>query len=286
MERGNYDFPIDVTTQDEIGYLASRFQDMREKQRAYVSSLEEVARLKTEFISVTSHELRTPLSVIRGYHELFIGEKLGPLTPPQKEALEAIGDCARTLNRIAEDATRVAQIEGDRLQLSLGQRSVDGLIRRAVEAAKGEARERKVTVRVRPPDEELSVRADQSRLTEALTNLITNGIRFTPDGGTVEVGARAEGPLVAIEVSDTGIGIPADQQKHLFARPLMLRNSQNHHSSATLAFNSAGLGLGLSIAQGIVQRHGGTIEVQSKEGKGSTFTVRLPMTEVTAKEAA
>lgn len=286
MERGNYDFPIDVTTQDEIGYLASRFQDMREKQRAYVSSLEEVARLKTEFISVTSHELRTPLSVIRGYHELFVGEKLGPLTPPQKEALAAIGDCAQTLNRIAEDATRVAQIEGDRLHLSLGQRSVEGLIRRAVEAAKGEARGRKVTVRVRPPDEELSVRADQSRLIEALTSLITNGIRFTPDGGTVEVGARAEGPLVAIEVSDTGIGIPADQQKHLFARPLMLRNSQNHHSSATLEFNSAGLGLGLSIAQGIVQRHGGTIEVQSKEGKGSTFTVRLPMTDVTAKEAA
>ncbi len=286
MERGNYDFPIDVTARDEIGYLASRFQDMREKQRAYVSSLEEVARLKTEFISVTSHELRTPLSVIRGYHELFVGEKLGPLTAPQKEALLAIGDCTGTLNRIAEDATRVAQIEGDRLQLSLGERSVDGLIRRSVDRAKAEAKGRTVTVKIRPPQGNLTIRADMSRLSEALTNLITNGIRFTPDGGTVEVGARSEGGEVLIDVADTGIGIPADQQKHLFARPLMLRNSQNHHSSATLEFNSAGLGLGLSIALGIVQRHGGTIQVQSREGKGSVFTVRLPQMDLTAREAA
>jgi signal transduction histidine kinase len=286
MERGNYDFPIDIAARDEIGYLAARFRDMREKQRAYVASLEEVARLKTEFISVTSHELRTPLSVIRGYHELFAGEKLGPLTAPQKEALQAIGDCAGTLNRIAEDATRVAQIEGDRLHLSLAERSVDGVISRAVERAKGEAKGRNVAVKIVPPEEELSVRADMSRLVEALTNLITNGIRFTPDGGAVQVGARSENGHVLIEVADTGIGIPASQQKHLFARPLMLRNSQNHHSSATLEFNSAGLGLGLSIAQGIVQRHGGTIEVKSTEGKGSVFTVRLPMADVTAEEAA
>jgi two-component system sensor histidine kinase BaeS len=125
-----------------------------------------------------------------------------------------------------------------------------------------------------------------SRLVEALTNLITNGIRFTPDGGTVEIGARAEGNQVLIEVSDTGVGIPADQQKHLFARPLMLRNSQHHHSSSTLEFKSSGLGLGLSIAQGIVQRHGGTIQVKSTEGKGSVFTVRLPMADATAREAA
>lgn len=286
MERGNYDFPIDITAKDEIGYLASRFQEMREKQRAYVASLEEVARLKTEFISVTSHELRTPLSVIRGYHELFAGEKLGPLTAPQREALEAIGSCTGTLHRIAEDATRVAQIEGDRLQLSLAERSVATLIGRAVERAKAEAKGRVVTVVIRPLDEDLTIRADMSRLTEALTNLITNGIRFTPDGGTVEVSARAEDGSAAIEVSDTGIGIPEDKQQHLFARPLMLRNSQNHHSSATLEFNSAGLGLGLSIALGIVQRHGGTIEVRSKEGNGSVFTVRLPLADVTEREAA
>jgi signal transduction histidine kinase len=105
MERGNYDYPIDVDSQDEIGYLASRFREMRQRQRAYVTSLEEVARLKTEFISVASHELRTPMSVIRGYHELFVGDMLGPVTPPQREALEAIGKSVTMLNRIA-DTTR------------------------------------------------------------------------------------------------------------------------------------------------------------------------------------
>jgi len=286
MERGNYDYPIDVTAQDEIGYLASRFQEMRQRQRAYVASLEEVARLKTEFISVASHELRTPMSVIRGYHELFVGDMLGPLTVPQREALEAIGKSVTMLNRIADNATRFAQIEGDRLELRPASHPVSSLIRRAVERAQAEAKGREVQVAARLEDDEVIIRVDAARFTEALTNLITNGIRFTPDGGSVEVTSRLDSDQLVIEVADTGIGIPSEKQKDLFGRPLMLRNSQNHHSSTTLEFKSAGLGLGLSIAQGIVQMHGGTIEVSSKEGSGSVFTIRLPMAQVAERRAA
>ncbi|HYR69623.1 MAG TPA: HAMP domain-containing sensor histidine kinase [Candidatus Dormibacteraeota bacterium] len=286
MERGNYDFPIDVADKDEIGYLASRFQEMRQRLRAYVTSLEEVARLKTEFISVASHELRTPMSVIRGYHELFAGDMLGPVTAPQREALEAIGKSVTMLNRIADNATRFAQIEGDRLDLRPATQPLAGLIRRSIERAQAEAKGREVQVIARSADEDLLVRVDPARFTEALTNLVTNGIRFTPDGGSVEIKSRIEGQNLVIDVADTGIGIPEEKQKDLFGRPLMLRNSQNHHSSTTLEFNSAGLGLGLSIAQGIVQRHGGTIEVRSVEGSGSVFTIRLPMADVAERRAA
>jgi signal transduction histidine kinase len=286
MERGNYDFPIDVEAKDEIGYLASRFREMRQRQRAYVASLEEVARLKTEFISVASHELRTPMSVIRGYHELFVGDMLGPLTQPQREALEAIGESVTMLNRIADNATRFAQIEGDRLDLRPADYPVASLVHRAMERARAEAKGRAVEVVARSDDGDTTIRVDAARFTEALTNLITNGIRFTPDGGTVEIRSRLASGFHVIEVADTGIGIPEVKQKDLFGRPLMLRNSQNHHSSTTLEFKSAGLGLGLSIAQGIVQMHGGTIEVRSVEGAGSVFTVRLPVADAAERRAA
>ena len=259
---------------------------MRQRLRAYVTSLEEVARLKTEFISVASHELRTPMSVIRGYHELFVGDMLGPVTALQREALEAIGKSVTMLNRIADNATRFAQIEGDRLDLRPTAQPLAGLIRRSMERAQAEATGRKVQVIARSAYEDLIVRVDPARFTEALTNLVTNGIRFTPDGGSVEIKSRIDAENLVIDVADTGIGIPEEKQKDLFGRPLMLRNSQNHHSSTTLEFNSAGLGLGLSIAQGIVQMHGGTIEVRSVEGSGSVFTIRLPMADVAERRAA
>jgi signal transduction histidine kinase len=190
------------------------------------------------------------------------------------------------LNRIADNATRFAQIEGDRLDLRPASQPLASLVRRSMERAQAEAKGRKVQVIARSADEDLIVRVDPARFTEALTNLITNGIRFTPDGGSVEIKSRIESESLVIDVADTGIGIPEEKQKDLFGRPLMLRNSQNHHSSTTLEFNSAGLGLGLSIAQGIVQMHGGTIEVRSVEGTGSVFTIRLPMADVAERRAA
>ena len=117
---------------------------------------------------------------------------------------------------------------------------------------------------------------DRSRLVEALTNLISNGIRFTPDAGCVVVRVRREGPMLAIEVRDNGVGIAPDRQADLFERPTMARASRHHHSSRKLEFNSAGLGLGLPIARGIVEAHGGRITFESTPGQGSTFTLRVP----------
>jgi HAMP domain-containing protein len=117
MERGNYDYPLDVRSRDEIGDLAVRFDDMRRRQRDYVHNLREVARVKSEFISVASHELRTPISVIRGFLELMLHGKLGGVTPEQKHALEATERSVATLTRIAQDATQMAEIDGNALTL-------------------------------------------------------------------------------------------------------------------------------------------------------------------------
>lgn len=277
MERGNYEYPLEVNGHDEMAYLAARFDAMRQHQRAYVGSLQEIARLKSQFLSVASHELRTPVSVIRGYNDLLSEGLMGPTTPAQKKAIEAVGRAALTLDRIAEDATRLAQIEGDSLFLNLSEHDVGHLLRRAADTARSEAKGRSVEVIVDSRRCAGTVIVDGPRMTEAVANLIRNGIRFTPDGGSVEVSASREGDRLLIEVADSGIGISEDRARVIFDPAVMIRNSKHHHSSDTLAFNSEGLGLGLSIARGIVEFHGGTIEVESTLGRGSTFRIRLPI---------
>ena len=286
MERGNYDFPLEVTIGDEIGSLAASFENMREHQRAYVSTLEEVARLKSEFISIASHELRTPITIIRGFQELMTEAALGPITPQQKQALEGMDRSLTTLTRIAEDATRMSLIESERLTLTLSDCSINGIVEDAVRIATSSAAGRGVSVAFRPAGGLPTYRLDAPRLTLAIANLVRNGIRFTPDGGHVEVRVSEQQGALMVEVVDSGIGMSEARRARLFDRALQVGESAHHHSSGTLEFNSAGLGLGLSIARGIVQAHGGTLEVDSEVGRGTTVTIRLPVRRAAQKEAA
>lgn len=275
IERGNYDSPIAVGGADEIGYLARRFDAMRQHERAYVHSLKEVARVKSEFIAVASHELRTPISVIRGFQEMLADLVLGPLTEKQVMAVTAIGEGTVTLEKIADNATRMAQIEGERLTLNREAHEVGDLVKAAVRTATDEARGRQVRVTVELDGGIPRLHVDGPRLTEAVANLVRNGLRFTPDGGRVDVRTRWSDPELVVEVEDDGVGIPPERQEQIFAPGFAVRDSRNHHSSTTLEFNSAGLGLGLAIARGIVEAHGGTLAVDSTPGRGSRFVLRL-----------
>jgi two-component system sensor histidine kinase BaeS len=285
MERGNYDYPLGVTGADEIGYLASRFQEMRQSQRDYVQNLHDMARLKHDFISVASHELRTPISVIQGFQELLLGGVLGDQNPQQVRALEAIGRSIGTLRRIADDATRMAHIESDRLALTRQDHALDELVRQAVQSAQSAGEGRQVEMRTEIAPSIGMVFVDGGRLVEAIQNLLTNAIRFTPDGGRVRVGAHVEEGTLVIAIEDSGVGIHPDRLPHVFDRSFMVRNALHHHSSSRLEFNSAGLGLGLSIARGIVEAHGGAITVKSERGQGSTFTMRIPLEQPASVEA-
>jgi len=286
LEHGNYDVPLDVQTGDEIGFLASTFGNMRNHLRVYVSTLEEVTRLRSEFISIASHELRTPISVIRGLQELMDDEALGPVTPDQKQALLSMDQSLTTLARIAEDATRMSLIESERLTLELDDCSMTALLGQAIEAANANAAGRNVTVTAEAQPGLPLVRIDGARMTIAIANLVRNGIRFTPDGGRVVVRARAEDGMIVIEVEDTGIGIPEDRLHGLFDRAWQARLSDHHHSSSKLEFNSAGLGLGLAITRGVIEAHEGSIEVASEVGRGTVVTVRFPTRSSDEHEAA
>jgi signal transduction histidine kinase len=286
MERGNYDFALDVHGRDEIGYLAQRFDEMRQQQRAYVQKLQDVARLKSEFISVASHELRTPISIIKGFQELMSHGSLGPVSPQQLEALNAIRRGTGTLQRIAEDATRVAQIEGANLSVEREEVGLDPVARRAITSAEEMATQRNVQLSLDVAPDARFWRADGPRLEIAVMHLVANGIRFTPDGGRVSVSVRREGSELVIAVSDTGIGLSPERRVQIMQSAPDMRDSLHHHSSSTLEFNSRGLGLGLSIARGVVEAHGGTLTVESVEGAGSTFTLRVPDGVVSEARAA
>jgi len=276
MEHGNYDFPLAVSTGDEIGELASRFDDMRRRQREYVHSLQEAARVKSEFISVASHELRTPISVIQGFHELMLDGVLGKINPKQRQAIEAAHQSVATLTRIAEDATRMAEIEGDHLLLKRTDCDVSSLVDDAIAKARALAVGREVAVKSEVSLELGMVHVDGPSMVQALVNLVGNGIRFTPDGGGVRVQAVQDSRWLVISVIDNGVGIDVERQKDLLGKSLSVRDSLNHHSSGTLEFNSAGLGLGFPIARGIVEAHGGYLTLDSAPGTGTTVTVRIP----------
>jgi signal transduction histidine kinase len=286
MERGNYDFALARRGGDEVGYLTARFLEMREQQRNYVRSLQDLARVKGEFLSVASHELRTPISIVSCYHELMVAGQLGPVTVEQQDALKAIGESVVRLTRIAENATYMAQIDSERLVLRRGPHSVAPLLQRAIETARSIGLDRRVRLETDVDPALEHVEVDGPQLTEAITQLVCNGIRFTPDGGTVKVSARGEDGMLVIEVADSGVGIPEEQRARIFERAVTIGDALNHHSSTQLDFNSAGLGLGLSIALGIVQAHEGTITVESEVGRGSRFEIRVPIADHEMQRAA
>ena len=286
MERGDYQYPLDIHSRDEIGHLAQRFQRMRQREQVYVESLQEVARIKSEFINVASHELRTPISIIQGFHDLLASEGLGPVNPAQVKALEAIQSSLFSLTRVAEDATKMSQIEGERLVLSVEDHDVGSVLKKGVADAITDARKRELDVSIEVEPDLPPARMDGMRIAQAITQLVRNSIRFTPDGGLVEVGAWREENLLVIRVRDTGIGIPEEKCRDLFDRSFMVRDSLHHHSSSALEFKSSGLGLGLGIVRGILEAHGGAITVESRLARGTTFTIRLPFESTPGLQAA
>ena len=251
-----------------------------------VRGLQEIARMRNSFISVASHELRTPISVIRGFQELLQQGAMGLLNPQQQHALEAIARSTMTLESIADDATRVAQIENETLKLSRESNDMRELVDEAIDRVKAKSEYRRVEIRRDVPDDLPALLVDGPRMVEALANLVSNGVRFTPDDGHVIVRVSADEEWVTFDVADTGVGIPPEKRAHVFERSFGTRNSLHHHSSSRLEFNSAGLGLGLSIARGIAEAHGGTLTLQSTVGHGSTFTLRVPRVAAASSETS
>jgi signal transduction histidine kinase len=263
----------DLTT--AFNRMADRVQRDQERREALLAQeretnerLLQVDRLKDELVMVVSHELRTPLTSIQGYVDLVLDDE--ELDPGVRRFLQTAQRNAGRLHRLVEDLLTLSSI--DRAQLSLDLAPVDLAALTAGEVATsrnlGEAKGVAVDLVVRPAGSTM-VRADAVRLGQVVDNLVANAVKFTPAGGRVRVEVSAAADTVCLVVADTGIGIPADEHEHLFERFFRASTATDRHIPGT--------GLGLAISKAIVEAHGGTIEVASAAGRGSTFRVTLPV---------
>lgn len=228
----------------------------------------ELDRLKDEFLSLVSHELRTPLTSIRGYLDLVLDEEAGSLTPEQRRFLKAVERNSGRLLRLVGDLLFVAQADAGRLSLEQAKVDLSALAADCVEGAAPAAAAKAINLMLDTKTVPAFV-GDKGRLAQVLDNLVSNALKFTPEGGSVQVSTRLNDDHVSVEVSDNGIGIPVVDQPRLFER--FFRSALAEEQAIP------GTGLGLAIVKAIVEAHNGVITIDSTEGRGTTFRVDLPL---------
>ncbi len=265
MQSGNYESPLTARGRDELGYLVSRFGEMREREHAYVTSLEELTKLKTEFIRVASHELRSPISAIQGYSDLLASGAFGAVAPSQQQALDAIKGCLTKLTTIADEATRMAQVKGERIQLRLEPQPIGPLVERAaglaLAAAPGSPKvESAVAPGLRPFD------VDGARLADAIAGVVGFAMRRAAADRAVRVSAGERDETLEIVVAHDGAALAPDEIEALFDRSFGAASADGDPSPVAA----------LGIAREVVEAHGGTIEARNAAGGAVEVVIRVP----------
>lgn len=225
--------------------------------------------LKGGVISTVSHQLKTPLTSLRMAIYLLLDEKVGPLTSKQAELLFAARDESDRLHSILSNLLDISRIEAGKARMVLRSVSPYEIVLEQVEAYRNAAKDRGIVLGMDVPNDLPEVLAESSRIGQVLANLLSNALKYTSPGGEISISARSHGDVVNFAVSDTGQGISSEYQDRIFEQFFRIPGQPVE----------TGEGLGLAIAKEIVEAHGGSINVDSEEGKGSTFTFSLRKTE-------
>ena len=305
IAEGDLDATIDVHSQDEIGELAESFRNMESKLKdsyknlhATNEKLEDQARelarsnqaldrhseelkeankrlkkldeLKSNFISAASHELKTPLTSIKGYVEMVLDGEAGRINDEQKEYLGYVKQSTDRLQRILKELLDISKIESGRATLKRESTDLKILIKEEMVLFKAQAQEKGTAISMDVDPALKSIFCDSDKIRQVLDNLLSNAIKYTPAHGKIKIFSRNHAQSVQIGVQDNGIGIKKEEQGRIFEPFQHLdQNGTEPDEEST--------GLGLTLVKKIVEAHGGQIHVQSEEGKGSTFTVILPL---------
>jgi signal transduction histidine kinase len=243
-------------------------------QAERIAHLEEMDRLKRDFLNAASHELRTPLTSIMGYAEFLEDGIGGALTEQQHGYVSQIKDGAERLRRIVDDMLDFARLEAGTFQLTPQLTDMRALIQSEAASLLPQATEKGLSLELELPHAPVLLQADPRRVGQVLLNLLTNAIKFTPEGGRIRAGLSLKGDAVRVSVSDTGIGVAPDVQPRLFEKFFQVDPSTTREYG--------GAGLGLAISKALIEAHGGTIGLESEPGRGSTFWFTLPMAGATS----
>lgn len=268
MKRGAYDFLPKPFTPDELRIIIKRGLEKRKLVLESLSLRREKERIEKNFISMVSHELRRPLIDVQEYFEVIRGGITGKLTQQQKEMLEKASDQINTLLVLIKDWLDMSRIEAGRMLENLEPLDLSQILHETVDLLREKIKSKKITLEVNIPPHLSLTKGEKLSIERVFTNLIRNAIDYNREEGKISVKAKQKGEYVIVEVSDKGIGISQKDIPFIFDEFFRVKNRKTQHIT--------GSGLGLSIVKKIVEAHGGSIEVRSEEGKGSTFTVFLP----------
>jgi signal transduction histidine kinase len=249
--------------------LEKRVQERTADLQRALERLSELNQLKSNFIANISHELRTPLTHLKGYLDILMQGGMGEITPQQTEVLAIMQRSEVRLERLIEDLIQFSLASRGELEIKLSPIDLAALMQVITERLSGKADTEDVKLVVNLHPGLPLVRADEEKIGWVLSHLVDNALKFTPEHGRVAIEAGVESSLVTISVTDTGIGIPPERLQEIFEPFHQL------DSSATRRFG--GTGLGLAMAQRIVEAHGSRIKVQSELGRGSRFEFSLPV---------
>jgi len=277
LARGNFRARLAKTDSSEFGQLSRTLNETAENLQQTVSQLqhehaelEKLERVRKDFVINVSHELRTPLASIQGYTETLIDGAINDREHNMR-FLGIIRHNAERLARLTEDLLTLSRIEQKRKKFEFEIHFANGLIRDAVEMVRPIAGKRDISIVEEPGDEDAIVWCDSEAVSQVLSNLLDNAIKYTSAGGQITVGAQRAGKTIEFFVRDTGMGIPEEDLPRLFERFYRVDKARSRELGGT--------GLGLSIVKHLVAAHNGTIRVESTVGKGSTFFFTLPVEE-------
>ncbi len=265
VSEGRFGEPIPVFSNDELGTLSDAFNRM-------AARLEELDRLKAEFVATASHELKTPLTCIKGFASLLRSGSRGPLTEEQRGTLTQVEEQVDQVTRFVTQLLDLSRLRSGRLQMNMRSLPAEAFFSSAARGFEGLAEKRQIKYDVQLAGLPTRLQADPDRMGEVLYNLLGNAFKYTPEGGRIRFEAGGEDGWVRVSVTDTGPGITQEDLPFIFER--YFRGAEQDSGEA----EREGAGLGLAIARGIVERHGGRIWVERVEVGGSRFVFRIPAT--------
>jgi signal transduction histidine kinase len=247
---------------ETIETIAAQVSQYADRKRSDATA----ARMKDQFVATVSHELRTPLAAMDGWLHILLDGEPGPLNEEQHRFLTTVKRNSDRLMRLVGDLLLMGQMDAGRFTLDLADVDLSELVSETVALFEGPATEKRIELTADTGPGAM-VHGDRLRLGQALSNLVSNAVKFTPEGGQVRVRVGERGGTCQVEVTDSGIGIPPEDRAHLFER----------FYRASTATGTAGSGLGLAISKAIAEAHGGTIRIADSGGSGTRFVVEFPL---------
>lgn len=266
---GDLEARVKVGGLAETATLGTAFNEMAAELQRRAGERDELETMKDEFVLTASHELRSPLTSVQGFAELLMLER-DKLSPAQADTVEIILDNTRHLVRLLNDLLDLARSDAGRLTIKPEPTDARSLVEDAARTMRSQTEAKEQSLRTNVEANLPRIDVDRDRIRQVLVNLLTNAHEYCPQGAAISLKAERRDAEVQLVVSDDGPGMPEDQLEHIFERFT--------RGDAGLTQHVGGTGLGLAISKSLVELHGGTIEVSSTLGHGSTFCVRLPET--------